>query len=108
VNSTKIANFTKLPDSQGDSSLLIVHSHLNQLKAEDSGYENVTLSAVKVEEEEVDSTAVIIGVILAALVFIGLVILIFCIWYRRLGRADKNSEEDLVRLVNDSVEIGRN
>jgi len=102
VNSTQIANFTKLLDS----SPLIVHSHLNHLMVDDSGYENVTISAAKVEEE--DSTGVIIGVIIAALCFIGLIILVFFIWHRKLGRADKNSEEDLVRLVNDSVEIGRN
>merc|ERR1712200_366274 len=57
---------------------------------------NVTHSAVKEEEE--DSTGVTIG----------LIILVFFIWYRRLGHVNKNSDEDLVRLVNDSVEIGRN
>ena len=67
---------------------------------------NVTHSAVKEEEE--DSTGVTIGVIIAVFCFIGLIILVFFIWYRRLGHVNKNSDEDLVRLVNDSVEIGRN
>jgi len=57
---------------------------------------------------EENSTGVTIGVIMAVLAFIGCIIFVAFVWRRRFGRANKGSEDDLVRLVNDSVEIGRN
>merc|ERR1712168_1471281 len=58
--------------------------------------------------EENNSAGVTIGVIMAVLAFIGCIIFVAFVWRRRFGRAHKGSEDDLVRLVNDSVEIGRN
>jgi integrin beta 2 len=99
-STTKNESITVVNVHEIENSIQLLNSIIN-------GDPNVTHSAVKVEEEE-DSTGVTIGVIIAVCCFICCIIFVFFIWYKKLGQADKNSEEDLVRLVNDSVEIGRN